>query len=155
MMINVFYKNRNTIGQFMVALIFLGTFGFLFTFDGFVSKSQASGCCGGGEAVMTSFTADSSGDYGSAIPMDAEPTDGCSGGEDRVIPSTSNNGTKCNCATSCSCGSSSSCDGAKTCPDASTCCFDHTDGEYVCQCSSYCGGKGPIKCKDPGIGCDR
>ena len=70
-MIHVFYRNRNTIGQFIVALMFLGTFGFLFTYDGFVSKSQASGCCGGDGAKMASFAADSSGDYDSDIPMDA------------------------------------------------------------------------------------
>ena len=91
MMINVFYKNRNTIGQFMVALIFLGTFGFLFTFDGFVSKSQASGCCGGGEAAATSFAADSSGDYSNEIPMgDAPATDSSSSN------SWANSGKYCN-----------------------------------------------------------
>ena len=90
-MINVFYKNRNTIGQFMVALIFLGTFGFLFTFDGFVSKSQASGCCGGGKPAVTTFAADSSGDFGSDILMDAESTGGCCSSQDKPIPSSGNN----------------------------------------------------------------
>ena len=108
-MIHVFYRNRNTIGQFIVALIFLGTFGFLFTYDGFVSKSQASGCCGG-EAAVTSFAADSSGDYGSVILMDAESTDGCCGGQDKVIPSSSNNGSTPTCPT-----------GANGCSYPSTC----------------------------------
>ena len=98
-MINVFYRNRNTIGQFMVALIFLGTFGFLFASDGFVSKSQALGCCGGGEAAVTSFAADSSGDYGSDILMDVEPTSGCCGGEDKVILSSSNSNSMPQCPT--------------------------------------------------------
>ena len=76
-MIRIFNCNRNAIGQFMVALIFLGTFGFLFTFDGFVSKSQASGCCSGGEAVVTSFAADSSGDFDSDVSVDAPAANGC------------------------------------------------------------------------------
>lgn len=87
-MIRIFNRNRNAIGQFMVALIFLGTFGFLFTFDGFVSKSQASGCCGGGEAAVISFTADSSGDFGSDIPMDTSSQNHIM---NKVIPSSSNN----------------------------------------------------------------
>ena len=90
-MIHVFYKNRHTIGQLMVALMFLGTFGFLFTFDGFVSESGASSCCGGGEAAVISFAVDSSGDFGSDIPTDASDTDGCYGGQAKLIPSSSNN----------------------------------------------------------------
>ena len=74
-MIRIFNRNRNAIGQFMVALIFLGTFGFLFMFDGFAAKSEAKSCCGGGEAVVTTFTADSSGDFGSDIPDEYCPND--------------------------------------------------------------------------------
>jgi len=152
-MIRIFNRNRNAIGQLMVALIFLGTFGFLFTYDGFAAKSEAKSCCGGGEVAVTSFATDSSGDFGSDILMDTSATDSCCVGEDKVIPSSSNNSSECTCATSCSCSSPSSCDGAKTCPEASTCCFD-TDGEYACQCSSYCGGKGPAACSATG-GCER
>ena len=94
-MIHVFYRNRNTIGQLMVALIFLGTFGFLFTYDGFVAESTATSCCGGGEVAVTSFAADSSGDYGSAISMDAPSQNHII---HKVIPSSSNNGdSDCAC----------------------------------------------------------
>ena len=147
-MIHVFYKNRNTIGQFMVALIFLGTFGFLFTYDGFVAESTATSCCGGGEAAVTSFAANSSGDYGSEILMDAEATDGCSG-EDKIIPSSSNS-TDCSCAGEggdCGCSSPDKCDGAKGCGTGSyeTCCYDN-NGYVDCKCSKTCGGKGPTVC---------
>ena len=135
-MIHVFYKNRNTIGQFMVALIFLGTFGFLFTFDGFVLDSQASGCCGGGEAAVTSFAADSSGDYGSDIPMDAPSSGGCCGGED--------NASDCKCLndgeTSCNTCGDSTCSGSQTQSCANTC---TSEGR---QCGSVC-------CKDGGEYC--
>ena len=109
-MINVFYRNRNTIGQFMVALIFLGTFGFLFTFDGFTAKSEAKSCCGG-EAAVTTFAADSSGDFGSDIPMDAEPIGGCCDKEDKVIPSSSNNNDE---DTGCTCLDGNYCDECDT-----------------------------------------
>ena len=153
MMINVFYKNRNTIGQFMVALIFLGTFGFLFTYDGFVSESQASGCCGGGEAAVTSFAADSSGDYGGGIPMDAPITGGCCSGEDKVIPSSNNNDDDdpCDCLfepgpsenRECgSCAYNNECGGPATgcdtgCPCSHPCCYDG----QKCK-GSLCEGKG-------------
>ena len=158
-MIRIFNCNRNAIGQFMVALIFLGTFGFLFTFDGFATKPEAKGCCGGGEPAVTTFAADSSGDFGSDIPMDVESTDGCCGGQNKPIPSSSNNngdgdGDGCECGLSCACNSPSDCDGTKTCPnvDAPGCCFD--DAKYVCQCSSFCGGKGPTGCSGSG-NCER
>lgn len=157
-MINVFYRNRNTIGQFMVALMFLGTFGFLFTSDGFVSESQASGCCGGGEAVVTAFAADSSGDFGSDIPMDAPSTGGCCSGEGKVIPSSSNNdgggnGDDCTCISG-GCGDcgKSMCMGAETvscdnrCDNKSSCGTDsdpprcEDNGEEYCPNDPYSGG---------------
>ena len=135
-MINVFYKNRNTIGQFMVALIFLGTFGFLFAYDGFVSKSQASGCCGGGETAVTSFAADSSGDYSSDVPIEAEATDGCCGGKDNAILSSDSSG--CNCLGPdgpCICGSSTACggSGSRACPSSNPNC-----SVEVTVCANYC-----------------
>ena len=136
-MINVFYRNRNTIGQFMVALMFLGTFGFLFTFDGFVSDSQASGCCSGGEAAVTSFAADSSGDYGSDIPMDAA-TGGCCGGQDKPIASSSNN----NSDEVCACGyqgcPGSGCSSCSTKSCSAVC--------NNCVCPSYCSNAGAVGC---------
>ena len=138
-MIKIFYRNRNTIGQFMVALMFLGTFGFLFTYDGFVSKSQASGCCGGGEATVTSFAADSSGDYGITILMDAEPTDGCCGEKDKIIPSSSNNNGDDEV---CGCGyqncPGSGCSGCSTKSCSSVC--------NNCVCPSYCSNAGAVGC---------
>lgn len=146
-MIHVFYRNRNTIGQFMVALMFLGTFGFLFTYDGFVSKSAATSCCGGGEAVVTSFTADSSGDFGGDVPMDVEVTDGRYGGKDNIPFSSDNNGdSDCACisggcgecgSSKCSSSSNPSCEtrcegpgGGNICgPDNYGCCQDQDD-EY-------------------------
>ena len=119
-MINVFYRNRNTIGQFMVALIFLGTFGFLFTYDGFVSKSQASGCCGGGEVKAASFASDSSGDFGSEIPMDVELTDGCGSETDTL----SDSGYNCTCLSAY-----------------------NTDCGSICSESSNCNSKTDRKCK--------
>ena len=123
-MINVFYRNRNTIGQFMVALIFLGTFGFLFTFDGFVSESKASGCCGGGEAAVTSFAADSSGDFDSDVSMDAPAANGCECVQGSICSSCANAGdcgpeTKDGCGGSCSC---SDCCDEFVCNDDSTDC---------------------------------
>ena len=158
-MINVFYKNRNTIGQFMVALIFLGIFGFLFTSDGFVSKSQASGCCGGGETAVTSFAADSSGDYGSAIPMDAPSTGGCCGGEDNDIDCKClNDGqTSCNaCEKNSKCTSSQTQSCANTCTSESrrcgeVCCTDMDFGEY---CPSD-GNADPAYCEGTASGCDQ
>ena len=131
-MINVFYRNRNTIGQFMVALIFLGTFGFLFTYDGFVSKSQASGCCCGGEVVVTSFAADSSGGYGSNIPMDTEPTDGCGDGTDNLSEFSE---SECRCNT-VGCGSA--------CPDPNDCGPSTQDG---CPPTNSCYNKQEKSCE--------
>ena len=152
-MINVFYKNRNTIGQFMVALMFLGTFGFLFTYDGFVSKSQASSCCGGGEAAAASFAADSSGDYGSDIPMDAEPTGGCGSGTDNG-PNSSNESSgsgDCNCLThgyegqyTCSddvCSSANICGGfISSCNKEKDACCEGNTGD--CGCTAVCKNDG-------------
>ena len=151
-MIHVFYRNRNTIGQLMVALMFLSGAVFMFTFDGFVSESGATGCCSGGETAVPSFAADSSGDYGSDILMDASATDGCCGGEDKVIPSSSNNGsTKCTCATNCSCKPSEDdcCKGSRGCTEGASCCYE--DGSHECRCSAYCRGNTSAKC-DPGGG---
>lgn len=147
-MINVFYRNRNTIGQFMVALIFLGTFGFLFTFDGFVSKSEATSCCCSGEAVVTSFTTDSSGDFGSEVPMDVEPTAGCG---DSTNNPTEFNESKCTCNTvSCgnACSKADAC-GPNTqdgCPSPNSCynkqqqsCEGLCEGT-ICKRQSQCGG---------------
>ncbi len=129
-MIRIFNRNRNAIGQFMAALIFLGTFGFLFMFDGFAAKSQASGCCGGGEAAVTTFAADSSGDFGSGLPMDAGPTGGCCSSQDKPIPSSSNNNGDGDGDGDCDCtcieGGCGSCDENK-CEEAS-----HVDCEDGC-----------------------
>ena len=154
-MINVFYKNRNTIGQFMAALIFLGTFGFLFTFDGFVSKSEATSCCCSGEAVVTSFAADSSGDYGSDSSVDTSGIDGCCGGQDKFIPSSSSNngGFDCGCVGGdpegkCSCTPSSYCNGtgSRACPSDNP---DCSIAVGVCteSCHSWCviGGSPPCQ----------
>lgn len=96
MMIHVFYKNRHTIGQLMIALMFVSGSVFMFTFDGFVSKSEATSCCCSGEVAVTAFAVDSSGDYGSEIPMNAEITDRYGGGE-RNIPISSSNSDDCDC----------------------------------------------------------
>ena len=150
-MIHVFYKNRNTIGQFMVALMFLGTFGFLFTYDGFVAESTATSCCGGGEVVVSSFTVDSSGDYGSDIPMDVELTGGCHGGTDNgPNPSSESSGSSCNCLTgglsgsyTCSsnvCSSENAC-GQNTVSSCNTdeggVCEDKISGDD-CGCNAVC-----------------
>ena len=163
-MINVFYKNRNTIGQFMVALIFLGTFGFLFTFDGFVSESQASGCCGSGEAAVTSFAADSSGDFGSEIPMDAPATDGCCGGEDNTI--LTSDSSDCNClndgTTSCGKCGDSTCSGSQTQSCANTCTSESRQCGDVCctdtDLAEYCpsdDNADPDVCEGTASGCDK
>ena len=151
-MIHVFYRNRNTIGQFMVALIFLGTFGFLFTYDGFVAESTATSCCGGGEAAVTAFAVDSSGDFGSDIPTDASDPDGCYGGRAKLIPSSSNNDgdPDCDCLfepgpsenRQCSSCADKVCDGPKTgcdtgCSCSHPCCYDG----QKCK-GSLCEGKG-------------
>jgi hypothetical protein len=134
MMIHVFYKNRNTIGQFMVALIFLGTFGFLFTYDGFVSKSKATSCCCSGEAAVTSFASDSSGDFGSEIPMDAETVDGYDSGKDNIpISSSNSNSDDCDCLESDDPNDTSY--GSCECPD----------GNYDCQLQT---------CRSDNLKCD-
>ena len=143
-MIHVFYRNRNTIGQFMVALIFLGTFGFLFTYDGFVAESTATSCCGGGEAAVTSFAADSSGDFGSDVPMDAEIPDGR---YDRKgnIPFSSNNNGDDDCA--CIGGGCGACSSTNKCSSAST-----VSCKTGCSNSSGCGPGNSVRecCEDKG-----
>ena len=128
-MINVFYKNRNAIGQLMVALIFLGTFGFLFMFDGFAAKSEAKSCCSGGTPAVTTFAADSSGDFGSDIPMDASSESHIM---HKIIPSSSNNNGDGdgdgNCDCTCIEGGCGSC-GDNQCNQASS-----------VSCVNGCGG---------------
>ena len=125
----------------MIALIFLGTFGFLFTYDGFISKSEASGCCGGGEAAVTTFAADSSGDFGSDIPMDTETDGGCCGSEKNNFPASGSN--DCNCASddaACdSCSSSNACGGA-TKSGCKNCSCKLTCQPTVCTDDSQCNG---------------
>lgn len=48
MFFKVFHKNRNTIGQLMIALMFVGTLGFLLSYDGSISESEAASCCSTG-----------------------------------------------------------------------------------------------------------
>ncbi len=142
-MIHVFYKNRNTIGQFMVALIFLGTFGFLFTYDGFVAESTATSCCGGGEAAVTSFAADSSGDFGGDVPMDAETLDSRYSRKGNIPFSSDSNGdSDCKCIGS-SCGDcgSSTCSGA-----SSVSCDSRCDESCPNQYKSCCSTKGDKYC---------
>ena len=150
-MIHVFYKNRHTVGQFMVALILLGTFGFLFTCNGFVSESQALDCCSGGKAKTASFAADSSGDFGSDFPLNAETTRSCCSGEENAVFSSSSSG--CNCLGPdgpCSpCGSGSACGGSglRTCPSNNPNCSVDT---AVCAnyCSEWCvQGNGGAPCQ--------
>lgn len=136
-MIHVFYRNRNTIGQLMIALMFVSGSVFMFTFDGFGSKSEATSCCCSGEAAVTSFAADSSGDYGSDIPMDAELTDGCGGGNDiGIFASTSGPASSsCNCLGAdkdCGLCDSSRCNGGAYCPTDTSCSQDEG------TCANYC-----------------
>ena len=144
-MIHVFYKNRNTIGQLMVALIFLGTFGFLFTFDGFGSKSEATSCCCSSEAAATSFAADSSGDFGSDILIDAPAISGCDGDSDIGIL----DNAQCTClGTNCgACNRNLECSGNNKpgCPDSNNCKNTEScscDGR-ICGKKSKCSGSGP------------
>ena len=44
-MMHVFYKNLHTLYQFMVALVFVSGAVFMFTYDGFVSETEATSCC--------------------------------------------------------------------------------------------------------------
>ena len=130
-MIHVFYRNRHTIGQFMVALMFLGTFGFLFTYDGFVAESTATSCCGGGEAAVTSFAADSSGDFDSDVPVDAPAANKCKcvQGTDCTScakPNACGPDTKDGCGGSCSC---SDCCDEDVCNDDGTDCNGPEDCE--------------------------
>ncbi len=154
-MINVFYRNRNTIGQFMVALIFLGTFAFLFTYNGFAAKAEAKGCCGGGAPAVTTFAADSSGDFGSDIPMDAEPAGGCCGEADTLSGSSESNCSTCiEGSSGCSiCSSDNACGGDQDgCPSKNECyngkrgCRGGCDGK-ICKsatpCDGQCDGKNP------------
>lgn len=147
-MINVFYKNRNTIGQFMVALMFLGTFGFLFASDGFVSKSEATSCYCSGEAAVTSFAADSSGDYSSYVSIDAEAV-GCCGKNDNPVPSGSNSSGCGSCdEDDCNCSSASGCSGSRGCTNPNTqACME--GGTNRCDCSSYCGSGGNCSLESP------
>ena len=57
MMIHVFYKNRNTIGQFMVATDILRTFGFCLRMMDlpYIIQWVLQSCCISGEAAVTSF----------------------------------------------------------------------------------------------------
>ena len=143
-MIHTFYRNRHTIGQFMIALMFVSGSVFMFTFDGFVSESGTSGCCGGGEAKVASFAADSSADYGSTVPMDVEPTGGCHGGTDNgPNPSSERSGSSCNCLTA---GIS----GSYTC-SSSVCSSENACGpSTVSSCNTDDGGA----CEDKGSGDD-
>ena len=135
-MFNVFHKNRRTIGQLMVVLIFVSGGFFMFTFDGFVSESQATSCCGSETAVPT-FAADSSGDFGSDMLVDTLATSDCGGDSDI---STVNN-AQCTClGTNCgSCNGADKCSGNNKpgCPDNSSC-----NGSDSCSCDGrICGRK--------------
>lgn len=168
-MIRIFNRNRNAIGQFMAALIFLGTFGFLFMFDGFAAKSQASGCCGTSEAAVTTFAADSSGDFGSGLPMDAGSTGGCCSSQDKPIPSSSNNngdgdgdgGCDCACIDG-GCGScgDSQCDGSKT-QSCAELCEGNFCGDAYCNdddFETYCPNDDetdPDGCEGDASGCSK
>lgn len=141
-MINVFYRNRNTIGQFMVVLILLGTFGFLFTYE-FVSDSQASGCCGGGEVEVASFAADSSSDYSSDIPTDTETGEDRYSGKGNIpSPSSGNGDSDCTCIS----GGCGEC-GSNKCSSASS-----VSCKTGCKDSSGCGPGNSVRecCEDKG-----
>ena len=135
-MIHVFYKNRHTLYRFMVALMFVSGAIFLFTFDGEVSESQATSCCGGGGATLTSFAADSSGDHGSEIPMDASGTDGCRGGQNELISSSSSNSGDPDCTCLYEPGSSQ----------------DRKCGSCA---DKSCNGSPQTSCSKSGCNCDR
>ena len=120
-MIHVFYKNRHTIWQFMIALMFVSGAIFMFTFDGAVSESQATGCCGGGEAEVTFFATDSSGGFGGSIPTDTTVTDDCCGGKDNPLPASSFSNSTPTCPT-----------GGNGCSYPSTC--------QECKNNSVCSG---------------
>ncbi len=109
--------HRNTIGNLMITLLFVGGCIFLLTGSWDASEAEeAKGCCGGGGAALTSFAANNGGDFGSDIPMDAEVTGGCCGGEGKVIPSSSNSACTCLSEAGTSCGSScdnGTCSGAE------------------------------------------
>ena len=122
-MIHVFYKNRHKVGQFMIALVFVSGAVFAFTFDRFVSESGATGCCSGGGATVTSFAADSSGDFGGDIPTDTEVTDHCCGGKDNPLPASSFSNSTPTCPT-----------GGNGCSYPSTC--------QECKVNSVCSGGG-------------
>ena len=146
-MIHVFYRNRNTIGQFMVALMFLGTFGFLFTYDGFVSKSEATSCCCSGEAVVTFFAADSSGDFGSDTPVDTLATSDCSADSDIDIFANGNGPCNCtgtNCGNACNRNLECSGNNKPGCKDGNSC--SNTDScscdGRICGKKSQCSGSG-------------
>ena len=142
-MTHVFYKNRHAIGQLMIALMFVSgsIFIFMFSSDGFVSKSEATSCCCSGEAVVTSFAADSSGDYGSDIPMDVELTDGCSSGTDASAFVSSSLSSSCNCLGAhkdCGLCDSSRCNGGSYCPTYTSCSQEDTECAHYCQDEPWC-----------------
>ena len=131
-MINVFYYNRHTIGQLMVALMFVSGAVFMFTFDGFVSESGAAGCCSRGEAKTASFTADSSGDFGRDILVGAPATGSC--GDDSYIDTVNNGQCKCQGANCGPCNHNLQCNGNSKpgCPDNNSC----QNGSNSCGCDT-------------------
>lgn len=106
----------------MIALMFVSGSVFAFTYDGFVFKSEAASCCSsGGEAAVTSFAVDSSGDFGDDSPMDTEVTDDCCGGKNNPLPASSFSNSTPTCPT-----------GGNGCSYPSTC--------QECKNNSVCSG---------------
>ncbi|MDE0314706.1 MAG: hypothetical protein OXM61_07390 [Candidatus Poribacteria bacterium] len=124
-MINVFSKNRSTVGNLVIALLFIGGCVFVLTGSWNAPKTvAASGCCGGGQQIT----------------MDAETTNGsCCKKDGAAISSPANNGCGTCTTGDCNCDDSTGCSGTKSCPvGGGTCCYNY-GGAYQCQCSTSCG----------------
>ena len=120
-MVNVFYKNRSTVGNLVIALLFIGGCVFVLTGSWNAPKTvAASGCCGG------------------TITETALARGCCGGGTDTVSDSDSE---KCQCVSSGTNCSTDDCDPANndTCNNANPkrgCPDQRSDGKSSCQNTS-------------------
>ena len=139
-MLKMFKTHRNTVGNLMIALMFVGGCIFMLTGSWNASETDAANSCCGGKTTETTLETGCCG--GNGIAMGAESTDGCRG--DSFMNSGSN--AQCTClGTNCgSCTSNNACSGGNKpgCKDNNNCKGTDRCGcdERICNNSSQCNG---------------
>ena len=156
-MINVFHKNRNTIGNLAIALLLLG--GCVFILTGSWNSPEtvaASSCCGGGATATTLTDTTTGGCCGSVNKVSESDTYNCN------CLNTDDDDSNCNHCEDDPDDEDSECNGANTqsCADA---CDDVLCGESGSFCNStdfetYCPNDGQTQadgCEGSGKTCSK